>query len=169
MDGKGVLVMNDGMLAMSILMVALVVMLVVALVAVLACNIVRAKKNVREQREQDEWLEALLVPSVSLATLAHSLNTVFPDVMRMRADSIICIKLTEASRYFSDSMMWKLIDVFVRNADTHFQVLSNGREKDGASLVRHIMTEIMELHGRNAMKAINGSSLSKEAKQKLLS
>ena len=154
---------------------------VIGLIGLLLATVIVIAYFVVKAHNRNEWLKALLDPSISLATLMHSLNTVYPSVFSPRGwDSdystyyvgewsrYSTINLSKAATLFSDRMMWRLIDVFVRNAQLHFGVLSNDF-KDGESLIRHMLTEIMLVWGSNTMKAINSSSLSEETKRILLS
>ncbi len=133
-----------------------------------------------EQEARDKWLEALLNPSTSLETIMLALYTnchylFYWDENRypLRGDENIrrtgLINLRAISHQFSECLMWKLVDVFVRNAKQHYQVLSaHSKIKDGDSLILHIKREVFELYNFKAVEKIKDSSLSEETKAILL-
>jgi hypothetical protein len=143
--------------------VVLVTVAVVALAGVCR-KILKAK-----QKTRNEWLEGLLRPSVSLEKLMFSLHQAFPSGFNdwhQLFDHHGCIKMRTFRALFSERLMWQLVDVFVRNAEQHFKVLSPCQS--GQALILRLSDEIFSLYGLNARMKIENAPLSEEAKQKFL-
>lgn len=149
-----------------------VVAVIFGIVEMVQRNRAREQRDIEKcQRTRDEWLEGLLNPAVSLEKLMIGLRTTCPDAFNTNHPQVRDygrIKLKTIRNHFSNRVVWKLVDVFVRNAEQHHQVLS-GKFESGDDLIRHIATEIFESYGFDAVKEIENSSLSRECKQKLLS
>jgi len=155
---------------------------VVVVVLAIVCLVIIVKISEAKHKARNEWLEELLKPSVSLQKLMFTLyNTTAPRDVSIgnpffnsygNHNKIINLRVFRSR--FSENLMWQLVDIFVRNAEQHFKVLSFGEGnsydyiKNGDGLITAISTQIIDLYGYNSRQSINNAPLSDEVKQKLL-